>query len=245
MPVDSITLLICDRQKSVVMGYRNGQTHFSATYAAYGWMKPQMGGPAIGFNGQRVEPLTDCYALGHGYRVYNPGLRRFHSPDRLSPFGKGGLNNFTYCSGDPINYEDPEGLFLSRIFNGIYSAFRKISAGIQGYGPWVVQANAAQLSDHARRLSMVWIVGANAAGAATALGSPVLAFTTAAVTIPAFGASLAVDAYAGGFSTVLTVFRTSEQLFDLAAAQVASIRRVTRYWHFGDRRAPSRLQTGV
>ena len=72
------------------------------------------GGPLatrMGFNGQIREPLG-CYSLGNGHRVYNPVLRRFHSPDRLSPFGKGGVNPYAYCQGDPLNYTDPSGQFI-------------------------------------------------------------------------------------------------------------------------------------
>jgi RHS repeat-associated protein len=49
------------------------------------------------------------YALGNGYRIYNPLLMRFHKPDSMSPFGAGGLNAYTYCKGDPVNFEDPTG----------------------------------------------------------------------------------------------------------------------------------------
>lgn len=63
----------------------------------------------LGFNGELREDETGCYILGNGYRAYNPVLRRFHSPDRSSPFDRGGLNPYTYCVGDPVNYRDPTG----------------------------------------------------------------------------------------------------------------------------------------
>lgn len=60
------------------------------------------------FNGQVLEPWG-CYLPGNGYRAYNPVLMRFHSPDRWSPFERGGLNPYAYCSGDPVNAVDPTG----------------------------------------------------------------------------------------------------------------------------------------
>ncbi|VVO55089.1 hypothetical protein PS870_00494 [Pseudomonas fluorescens] len=63
----------------------------------------------LGFNGERIDPVLGGYHLGNGYRLYSPSLRRFTSPDSMSPFGKGGINPYAYCEGDPINNTDPTG----------------------------------------------------------------------------------------------------------------------------------------
>lgn len=65
----------------------------------------------IGFNGQLHEPATAWQSLGNGYRTYNQTLKRFHSPDALSPFDKGGINAYAYCGNDPQNRSDPSGHF--------------------------------------------------------------------------------------------------------------------------------------
>ncbi|KAI9644327.1 hypothetical protein NHQ30_007684 [Ciborinia camelliae] len=66
---------------------------------------------SIGFNGQWRDPVTGWYHLGNGYRVYNPQLQRFHTPDPWSPFASGEINPYVYCLGDPINRVDPNGHF--------------------------------------------------------------------------------------------------------------------------------------
>ncbi|MGF1831092.1 hypothetical protein L4D04_18290 [Photobacterium angustum] len=65
----------------------------------------------IRFNGERRDPVTGTYYLGNGYRMYNPRLMRFQAVDNISPFGKGGINGYAYCLGDPINQRDPSGHF--------------------------------------------------------------------------------------------------------------------------------------
>ena len=66
-------------------------------------------GALVGFNGELPEGITGHYLLGNGHRAYNPVLMRFNSPDSLSPFAKGGINAYAYCSGDPVNWRDPTG----------------------------------------------------------------------------------------------------------------------------------------
>ncbi|MCU1734556.1 MULTISPECIES: RHS repeat-associated core domain-containing protein [unclassified Pseudomonas] len=64
----------------------------------------------LGYNGQRVDPVTGNYHPGHGYRVYDPQHQAFYQGDSLSPFGKGGLNDRAYCAGrDPVNWWDKDG----------------------------------------------------------------------------------------------------------------------------------------
>jgi RHS repeat-associated protein len=81
----------------------------SFVFTAYGHRQASSGPPSLGYNGVRFEALTNHYLLGNGYRAYNPVLMRFNSPDSLSPFGKGGLNSYAYCAGDPLNRADPSG----------------------------------------------------------------------------------------------------------------------------------------
>jgi len=70
----------------------------------------------LGYNRQRVDPVTGAYHLGNGYRVYDPRFQAFFQSDSLSPFGKGGLNDRAYCAGrDPVNWHDPSGhIMVSR-----------------------------------------------------------------------------------------------------------------------------------
>jgi RHS repeat-associated protein len=103
------TLLAIDQQRSVLNALDATQPHPLA-YSPYGHRAPEGGLLSLlGFNGERPDPVTGHYALGNGYRAFNPVLMRFNSPDSLSPFGKGGLNAYAYCVGDPVNRVDPTG----------------------------------------------------------------------------------------------------------------------------------------
>jgi len=112
-------LLATDSQRSV-LNMLNANPPSSFTYTPYGH-RPLGSGllSLLGFNGERPDPVTGHYLLGNGYRAFNPILMRFNSPDSWSPFGKGGLNAYAYCVGDPVNRYDPTGHvppFFAKLF---------------------------------------------------------------------------------------------------------------------------------
>lgn len=109
-----IVLTASDPQNSVLHASMADQ-QTTIAYAPYGhreFIAALSGLP--GFNGENPDPITGHYLLGNGYRAYNPVLMRFNSPDSLSPFGRGGLNPYNYCLGEPINRVDPTGICPGR-----------------------------------------------------------------------------------------------------------------------------------
>ena len=147
-------LLATDLQQSVLAELDCSGPNRLA-YTAYGSQSGQRtAGSHLGFNGQLRERPTGWYHLGNGHRVYNPVLMRFHSPDRLSPFGKGGVNSYTYCEGDPINFEDPTGQYGQAIARLIQlSATTALHGGIVMTN--LVGAKATGWMLHAARMSTV------------------------------------------------------------------------------------------
>ncbi|WP_227443975.1 RHS repeat-associated core domain-containing protein [Pseudomonas cannabina] len=102
-------LLLTDANQSVLAEFQQN-TLRAAVYSAYGERHSDEALLSVaGFNGEVCEKDTGWYLLGNGYRAYNPGMMRFHSPDSLSPFGAGGVNPYTYCLGNPIAWRDPTG----------------------------------------------------------------------------------------------------------------------------------------
>jgi RHS repeat-associated protein len=111
-------LLATDHKNSVLSEIESGRKNQMA-YSAYGHQSTEQNVVSrLGFNGGLREAFH-WYFLGNGYRVYNPRLMRFHSPDSWSPFGAGGLNAYMYCLGNPVNASDPTGHmpFFKKLFS--------------------------------------------------------------------------------------------------------------------------------
>lgn len=102
-------LLTTDQQRSVLQ-VTDAAGSVQQAYAPYGNRRVEGGsGSLLGFTGETVDSVTGHYLLGNGHRGFNPLLMRFNSPDRFSPFGRGGLNPYAYCMGNPVNFSDPTG----------------------------------------------------------------------------------------------------------------------------------------
>lgn len=121
------TLLSTDQQRSVLNAL-DATPPRSRAYTPYGH-HPVGNGllSLLGFNGERPDPVTGHYHLGNGYRQFNPVLMRFNSPDSWSPFGKGGINAYAYCAGNPINRTDPTGHVYKRLVEMV-----KQNGGVDG-----------------------------------------------------------------------------------------------------------------
>lgn len=102
------TILGSDHQWSKMIALSQGTLKY-VPYTPYGCNRSQDSAATIGFTGQYFDGYLEGYLLGNGYRVYSPWLMRFNSPDRVSPFGRGGINAYAYCEGDPVNWQDHSG----------------------------------------------------------------------------------------------------------------------------------------
>ncbi|MFK0094917.1 RHS repeat-associated core domain-containing protein [Pseudomonas sp. NPDC090592] len=110
---DRTLLLQANASHSVIAECEAGEVR-DIRYSAYG--QRHVTAPVhshLGFNGEALDEGSDWYMLGRGVRAYNPGLRRFNSPDPRSVFETGELNPYSYCLNNPIALRDPTGLTAS------------------------------------------------------------------------------------------------------------------------------------
>ena len=125
-------LLATDLQRSVLHRVSRSK-HQSIAYNVYGHCPVENGlSSLLGFNGERVDPVTGHYLLGNGYRAFNPVLMRFNSPDSWSPFGDGGVNGYGYCGGDSVNRSDASGHLFDYLLRRYASFFgsRSLKEGL-------------------------------------------------------------------------------------------------------------------
>lgn len=113
------SLIATDMAQSV---YRNARV--SKSYTPFGYLAGRQPEPA--FTGQRRE--ADFYLMGSGRRAYSPTLLRFFSADGASPFGRGGLNAYAYCSGDPINRQDRGGASWASLLGKLVKSAKAVTS---------------------------------------------------------------------------------------------------------------------
>lgn len=89
---------------TAVMGV-DGSMKSPGTYTAHGAFLPaEEDSIPLGFNGKPLDRFTNLY--GYGLRDYQPDLGLFITRDPA----KDGMNWYSYCHHDPVNYIDPLGL---------------------------------------------------------------------------------------------------------------------------------------
>lgn len=153
----------------------------------------------IGLNGYPFDQATGCYILGNGYRLYNPVMRAFYSPDNLSPFGEGGVSRYQYCCLDPINLSDPTGHASTWAIGGIILGALGIVLGI-----------------------VIAIPTGGASLSLVAVGAGIIAGASGAAAIGTGVASLAYESSNPDYADKLGKISFSLGAFSVAVASVAA-----------------------
>ncbi|WP_346829118.1 RHS repeat-associated core domain-containing protein [Pseudomonas abietaniphila] len=160
----------------------------------------------IGYNDARRDPVTGSYHLGNGYRTYSPALRVFQQPDSASPFGRGALNDYAYCSGDPVNLFDPDGhIMISRW--GQENMLRSLDKMVSDW-TWTPAPEPTPEKNSgfwAIMSSIIW----GGVAILTAVAGVLLAIPTGGLSLALAGAALAATAVATGLSIASVALQNS------------------------------------
>jgi RHS repeat-associated protein len=225
--VRKTTLLGTDGQGSVRIE-DNGQLR-RRSYTAHGAEPRDHSGSPFGFAGERVDGFTGWLIPG-GYRPYDPVLMCFLSPDSESPFGRGGLNPYAYCGGDPVNRVDPDGHSWSTWLTGGLGIALGVAAMVASFGA----ASPAIASLYAVGFSALTASGAMAISAAT-LSAISLGTGVASMILEATGHDEKAASILGWVSLGTGLFGVGLEMAPAAASRLSA--RAAR----GSGRAGSRL----
>ncbi|WP_238217453.1 RHS repeat-associated core domain-containing protein [Pseudomonas sp. PAGU 2196] len=129
------TMMLASDGMGSVVG-ESGTRSKSVAYSPYGFQRGMES--LIGFAGQMQSLLPIGYFLGNGYRFFDVVTNRFNSPDGFSPFGRGGVNAYVYCGGDPVNCTDPSGHIT--YYHGLSSHFDWVASLTAPTAPTVPSA---------------------------------------------------------------------------------------------------------
>lgn len=225
-------LLLADRHRSI-LHILDTQAHL-LNYTPYGYRPVEhRTSSLLEFNGERRDPVTGHYLLGNGYRAFNPILKRFNSPDNMSPFAEGGLNPYAYCMGDPINHADPTGHFIGAMIAALSTkAIAVAGAGLSVTGGFLANAMGRSISPIWTRAAAASTLAAGGVlGAAFGrAGAPLVIREIAQVTVVAglvVTARAAAPAVRGVVNTAVTNLRPIAETLAVSALQTAESVRVT------------------
>lgn len=109
----------------------------------------------IGFRGEWQSP--ECGLVYLRNRFYLPEIGCFISPDTAAPFYPDikSLNRYAYCTGDPVNYSDPEGRFCLGALQATMLHYGRIGTSLLAFTMLSYQITSTLVQRTARFLSML------------------------------------------------------------------------------------------
>ena len=168
-----VSINALDNMGSILWANNNGSPSTGFAYSPFGSTPARNANNSMlpGFNGERLDPVCQTYHLGNGYRTYNPVLMRANAPDSWSPFGAGGLNQYAYCEGDPINRSDPSGHMSWQAGLGLGLGILGMLGSVFTFGQSLTAAAAAEAAMTASMAADLIVTGSSVAASVTSIAS--------------------------------------------------------------------------